>query len=171
MAGTGAFAGGAAAHGLAAVGAGRGVGLARLLPCACLDSCGIQPLSEAALLDKIAALLLDLTAQQVGRLVHGAKHRIGRHLGLHLGHKVRQARQPGQTHLAFCGGWQVGYHILFQTLAHGQRFRGILVPDPQPALDQEALVVLGQFIGKAGPATLVSSISDLRDVAAAPLPS
>lgn len=63
--------GGSAAHWFVASGADGGVGLVRLvrlvrpvrLACPRLHACGVEPLGEAAFLDEITALLLDLATQ------------------------------------------------------------------------------------------------------------
>lgn len=60
---------------------------------------------------------------------------------------------------------------MLDSLAHGEGFFGILVPDSQAVLDEIAFVVFASSSEKLALVTLVSLISVFLEVAAAPLPS
>ena len=142
------FAGGAAAHGLAAEGTEWGAGLLG----SGLGAGGVEAFGEAAVLFEVLGLAFDLAFEKVGSLIDGAEHGVSRELGLGSFDEVGEASEAGEDDLVFgLGSGQVGEDIVLQALAHGEAFAGVLVPEAESVLNEVALVVLGELVVQAGP--------------------
>ena len=99
----------------------------------------------------MTALALDLTFKQVNRLIDRTKHRVISQLWLGAANEFSESGQSCQAHLVRACCWQISDLILPQPLPHRTGLARPLGPHSQPILSQEALVIVQQFVAKAGP--------------------
>ena len=62
-----------------------------------LNAGGVEALGEAAVFFEIAALALDLAFEEIGRLIGGTKHGIGREFGFGFGDELSESGKPGEV--------------------------------------------------------------------------
>ena len=112
----GGLAGGAAAHGFVTD---RAQGDSCLFSSG-LDSGGVEALGEAAVFFKVAALTLDLAFEEIGCLIDGTQHGIGREFGICFGDELSESGKAGEHHFSFGRSGKIGEDIVLEALPHGE---------------------------------------------------
>ena len=112
----GGLAGGAAAHGFVTD---RAPGDSCLFSSG-LDSGGVEALGEAAVFFEIATLALDLAFEEIGCLIDGTKHGIGREFGFGFGDELSESGKAGEHYFSFGRSRKIGEDIVLEPFPHGE---------------------------------------------------